>query len=331
MTKEELKQIPKCSGIYLFINKINGKCYVGQAIDLRKRLQHHLNNLKHNRYNTPLYKAFNKYGVDNFNLKIIKQLTKVKNEHKTKVLDRLEIYFIKYYNSYGSTGYNQTKGGDGGILGYKMTSEQKEKIKQNSIKQAKARRYTVYCLNIHTNEIIKSSNLNEFSKILNIPYGTIKNAKCGNYVTNSKYFISNNKNIKLEYESILKNENISIFNNSGVQNTNYLIEYYNYLISLNKIVSINEIAKNLQLSKDTINKRNKKLKEMGYTLPINSHNKIKEIKLINTISKEESIETIKSLSDKFKIKENSVRDQIKYCEKNNSLYKKTYKFIISYE
>ena len=35
-------------------------------------------------------------------------------------------YYIEKYNGY-TNGYNCTKGGDGGILGYKMTDEQKEK------------------------------------------------------------------------------------------------------------------------------------------------------------------------------------------------------------
>lgn len=47
-------------------------------------------------------------------------------------MDRLEIGFIEKYNSYGKTGYNQTRGGDAGILGYKFTEEQRIKISENS-------------------------------------------------------------------------------------------------------------------------------------------------------------------------------------------------------
>ena len=35
--KERIKYIPTDAGIYLFKNDVNGKCYVGQAINLRKR------------------------------------------------------------------------------------------------------------------------------------------------------------------------------------------------------------------------------------------------------------------------------------------------------
>ena len=48
----------------------------------------------------------------------------VENSDTTKSdLDVLEVLYIETYNSYGKTGYNQTKGGDGGILGYKFTDE----------------------------------------------------------------------------------------------------------------------------------------------------------------------------------------------------------------
>lgn len=52
----------------------------------------------------------NKYGIENF---IVEQLEEVENN--TLLSDR-EIYWINELQTYGSNGYNATKGGDGKIL-----------------------------------------------------------------------------------------------------------------------------------------------------------------------------------------------------------------------
>lgn len=51
------------SGIYLIVNLINGKRYIGSSVDIYNRLHDHLSNLKHNRaHNAHLQAAWNKYG-----------------------------------------------------------------------------------------------------------------------------------------------------------------------------------------------------------------------------------------------------------------------------
>ena len=49
----------------------------------------------------------NKYGVENF---IVEELEYVKDEN---ILSEREVYWIKELETYGSKGYNATKGGDG--------------------------------------------------------------------------------------------------------------------------------------------------------------------------------------------------------------------------
>jgi hypothetical protein len=55
----------------------------------------------------PLYRAFSKYGIDNFSIEEIEQCDSDK-------IDEREIYWIDYFNSYRK-GYNCTAGGEGGI------------------------------------------------------------------------------------------------------------------------------------------------------------------------------------------------------------------------
>ena len=117
------------AGIYKITNTINGKCYIGQAIDVRDRLMIHTNN-KHNR-KLVIYKAFEKYGIDNFEariLLIINTFGKTKDEIK-KELNYHECFYIDLYDSY-KNGYNMTPGGDSGRLGFKHTQETIEKIRR---------------------------------------------------------------------------------------------------------------------------------------------------------------------------------------------------------
>ena len=62
--KELIKYIPTDTGIYLFKNDVNGKCYVGQAINLRKRFYTHIYNYKNSKIDNLLYRAFAKYRLN---------------------------------------------------------------------------------------------------------------------------------------------------------------------------------------------------------------------------------------------------------------------------
>ncbi len=64
--------IPATSGIYRIVNTINGKLYIGSAVNLRDRKRCHFKELRHNTHrNSKLQHAWNKYGSDNFTFEII--------------------------------------------------------------------------------------------------------------------------------------------------------------------------------------------------------------------------------------------------------------------
>lgn len=94
-------------GIYKITNKINNKCYIGQSTNIERRWAEHQN--KYHKYpDRALYRAFNKYGLENFIFEIIEECEDTQLNDKEK-------YWIQYYNSYHN-GYNLTLGGDG-VLG----------------------------------------------------------------------------------------------------------------------------------------------------------------------------------------------------------------------
>lgn len=103
-------------GIYSYKNKINGKRYIGQSINITRRKYMHEYNATHNKtteYNSQFHKALRKYGYDNFDFEILEECSK-------EELNEREIYWIKYYSSY-KNGYNATPGGENG------TSQKHEK------------------------------------------------------------------------------------------------------------------------------------------------------------------------------------------------------------
>ena len=91
---------PKLAGIYLFKNNINGKCYIGQGVSIRKRLKHHLSNIRNKRYDLPLYRAIEKYGLHNFTIDIVESFIpdeSITTEQLINKLDDLEIKYIEQY------------------------------------------------------------------------------------------------------------------------------------------------------------------------------------------------------------------------------------------
>ena len=91
-------------GIYCLTNKVNGKKYFGQSIDLERRKKHYFN---YGRFpNDHLKNAFNKYGKENFEFQIIKC-------YKEKYLDRFEKLYIRINNTTNrEKGYNKESGGN---------------------------------------------------------------------------------------------------------------------------------------------------------------------------------------------------------------------------
>lgn len=59
--------------VYVIQNRINNKIYLGSTFDLSTRINRHLNELKKNiHHSIALQRAYNKYGIDQFDFKIIK-------------------------------------------------------------------------------------------------------------------------------------------------------------------------------------------------------------------------------------------------------------------
>lgn len=182
ITMIKYKEYSNKSGIYRFWNKINNKSYVGQAIDINKRISQHINKIKHKSTINPLYNAIIKHGFDNFDLEILEL---VDNKDKKK-LDKLECYYIDYYDCY-LNGYNQTKGGDGGITGYKFTEEQRKRVSENSKITMKNLYKPIYAYNIKTKETIYAISITAMSHIFNCNHSIWSKSCMGDVITKNEW------------------------------------------------------------------------------------------------------------------------------------------------
>ena len=198
--------------IYKITNLINNKIYIGQTSrTVDTRWQEHQRNMYDDKYeNITLYKAFNKYGINNFNIEIVEEVDNF-------LLNEREEFWIRVFNSY-KNGYNSTTGGSGQkvcdigevidlwnegklvkeiadilevsshtitnyLHGYGIDSSiiysRANKLKDNSASQPIAARKAkeinskaVYQLNKETNEIINIFNsLSDAARAINQPHG----------------------------------------------------------------------------------------------------------------------------------------------------------------
>lgn len=108
--------------IYLRTNLINGKQYVGQTSDLKRR-ERDWRKLNTSYSNKELDEDRIKYGLKNFKLEIIEICEDGESDKK-------ENYYIEKYNTLSPNGYNKYSGGVKGFT-FTMKEETKKKISES--------------------------------------------------------------------------------------------------------------------------------------------------------------------------------------------------------
>jgi len=98
----------KICGIYKITNKINGKCYIGQSVDIHSRWKKHIRLSNHNRCKGfyRIHYALRKYGLDNFTFEILEIV------NKPFLNDREQYWVTVFQSADQAKGYNLTSGGD---------------------------------------------------------------------------------------------------------------------------------------------------------------------------------------------------------------------------
>lgn len=116
---------PIC-GIYKITNQINGKCYIGQSVNIAKRwTQHRIRATSEGSkgFGSHFYRSIRRYGLENFSFEILEECLREELNEKEK------FYIKKYHSDQKDCGYNLTPGGDSqGPSTRKLTDEQVEEI-----------------------------------------------------------------------------------------------------------------------------------------------------------------------------------------------------------
>lgn len=111
-------------GVYKITNLINNKIYIGQSVDIKKRWRAHKRQafIMGKEYDKYLYRAFRKYGIDNFSFEIIEECAR-------ELLNEREHYYITLYKSNNTDyGYNETSGYDQSQYGFQGENHPKHKL-----------------------------------------------------------------------------------------------------------------------------------------------------------------------------------------------------------
>lgn len=112
-------KINKQCGVYLFLNRVNGKSYIGSSVNLRKRFNLHLAGKKSNPL---LQSAFLKYGVENF-VFIILELVSL----KVTLLKREQFYLDLLKPEYNILTFA------GSLKGYKHSETTIQKLREENL------------------------------------------------------------------------------------------------------------------------------------------------------------------------------------------------------
>lgn len=86
-------------GIYKITKKSNGKSYIGQSNDIKRRINEH-----QGKRDLAIDQAIQKYGIDAFDYEVLEECS-------LEELDEREKYWIQYFNTYKGFGYNCNAGG----------------------------------------------------------------------------------------------------------------------------------------------------------------------------------------------------------------------------
>lgn len=257
MIKTTIKDCPiNLSGIYK-IDFPNGKCYIGKAVDIKRRMSEHNTDTRQ-----LLYLPVTKYFQNNIPyFYILEEVSRDK-------LSEREVYWIAFYESNNKEkGYNLTSGGDGAALGVNNVAS---KFSQEDLD-------TIVKLLLETNipmyKIAEEYNCNRI---------TIERLNSGEtyFNNNLKYPIRQEKYVP---KSGCKNGNSSL----NQEQLNNLIEDL-----INTAISMKELAAKYGIASNTLSQINngKSYKNENLNYPLRKKNSDR----IKTFSREQ-LERIKIL------------------------------------
>lgn len=169
--------------IYKITNKLNGKFYVGRTIkSLNKRFYDHCYEALERNSKNYFHRAIRKYGKENF---VIEEIELCDPIH----IGEKEIFWISELKPH----YNQTLGGDGGMLGFKHSNKTKKLISEKRMGKYTGEDNPFYGQH-HTEET--KQKLSEFRKGKRFSKGFTGKSHKEESKSKTSQTLKNNPNIK---------------------------------------------------------------------------------------------------------------------------------------
>lgn len=206
---EIIKDNSNKSGVYRWINKVNGKCYIGSSVDLGYRLKQYYSPkyLTRKKSISSISSALIKYGHSNFRLEILVHC----EPEKSIILEKEQFYIDKFRPEYNILMIA------GSPLGYKHTEESLAKMRNRKLSQEHLEQVLTRILSEEHKNKVREANLGRknteesLTKMRNRDITDEVRAKLRQNITNynlSKAYcvevINVEENTKTVYESIRK-------------------------------------------------------------------------------------------------------------------------------
>lgn len=147
LKREIMKDNNKKSGIYRWVNTINGKTYIGSGTDLNRRLSTYFSEKKLNSNSRPIQEALLKYGHSNFNLEILEYCP------QSELINREQYYLNLLVPDYNILKYAYSS------LGYKHTEETLEKLRSRTLSEE----HKKIISSVHTGKVVSEETKNKLS------------------------------------------------------------------------------------------------------------------------------------------------------------------------
>lgn len=237
-TKEDLRT----AGVYMIINHYNNKVYIGSTrASFRDRWDSHITNLKSNNHsNQYLQHAWNKYGYQYFEFKIIEQIN-----DPAKIIEAEQFYIDVFF---GETCYNLNK----------LAHSPKNKV-------TKTRSRNIYFISPEGKEYGPIENISTFGREFGIGYMNLNRLIRGESKSYKGWIIRKNDyiiNKQIEYQNILQdkrnklNSQKSELRKKGVLKQPWrpdtameiqeeVIHIYDNMIFNNEFITISEIGRRI--------------------------------------------------------------------------------------
>ena len=127
--------------VYMLINPVNNKKYIGKTVNLKERYSQHKYNAKKRKERNPMYEEMDRIGIENFKLVILQY------NLSTDEMNYYEQYYINMYDTLykNGKGYNIGNGGksENKLAGMTKNARENhsEKLSQHSVNRKKAAKY----------------------------------------------------------------------------------------------------------------------------------------------------------------------------------------------